>query len=97
MKECSTIYDAFYAKEQQKQKKKNEKFADKIESTRELNSKGISDGAQKKKSVSSRKKQEQEKKKKPFEDAIKEVMFVNILIKTDTSIQDSEPSDWQLL
>lgn len=75
MKEDSTIYDAFLLKEQQRyEKKQQEKFSEKIESGKEPNGKGISDGAVKKKNVQ-KKKTEAVPRKRPFEEGIKEVSW----------------------
>ncbi|KAL4235624.1 hypothetical protein ACF0H5_004019 [Mactra antiquata] len=75
VKEDSTIYDAFVQQEQNRMERKQmERFADKIESGKEPNGKGISDGGAKKKgSAQKNKKAEQSPRKKPFDDGIKEV------------------------
>lgn len=70
MKESSTIYDVFAAKEQEK---RQERFVDKLDS-KDASGKGMADGAQKKKvSVKNGKKPEQASKKKTFEEAAKEI------------------------
>ena len=70
MKESSTIYDVFAAKEQEK---RQEKFVDKLDS-KDASGKGMADGSQRKKApVKNGKKPEQANKKQTFEEAAKEV------------------------
>ena len=72
MKESSTIYDAFFAKEQEK---RQEKFVDKLDS-KDSAGKGIPDGTQKKKNVvKNGKKPDQDKRKRTVEEAMKEVSY----------------------
>ena len=70
VKESSTIYDAFVAKEQEK---RQEKFVDKLDA-REGSGKENADGVQKKKTaVKNGKKPEHDRRKLAFEEAVKEV------------------------
>lgn len=70
VKESSTIYDAFVAKEQEK---RQEKFVDKLDA-KEGSGKENADGVQKKKTaIKNGRKPEHDRKKLTFEEAVKEI------------------------